>query len=155
LSPTPVQSSELFAGNWKGLHGAAIILSYDDGGTSGRYGVADTIAKFFPDYMYFAHQVEHQDKEDGGSFVLSKLTPISDRIVHVGNREIKYETPANSEGLGTGYWLARDERPVTGVVLLNKDADLYTVNLFMRLPSADEVLTPFITQSAERLKKWR
>jgi hypothetical protein len=73
----------------------------------------------------------------------------------VGNREIKYETPANSEGLGTGYWLARDERPVTGVVLLNKDADLYTVNLFMRLPSADEVLTPFITQSAERLKKWR
>src|SRR5579875_3305506 len=57
VTPTKLTSAEVLKMNWKGLYGAAIQLSRDDGGTSGRFGVAERISAVFPAYLGFVQAV--------------------------------------------------------------------------------------------------
>ena len=47
----------LFSDQWGGFPGPAIELDYRYGGGSGRFGVAETIARIFPAYKAFAISV--------------------------------------------------------------------------------------------------
>jgi hypothetical protein len=57
VSPEPIDTKNLFSDKWRGFLGPAIQLSYSYGGTSGRFDVAEIIARVFPAYTSFASTV--------------------------------------------------------------------------------------------------
>jgi hypothetical protein len=62
---------------------------------------------------------------------------------------VEYETPAETEGLGTIRWVMKNGRPVEGVaILVGQSPD--SVLLSVRLPAALSKLTPEIVRQVER-----
>jgi hypothetical protein len=135
VAPTLPPHAEFFSESWKGIDGPAIQLSAMDGGTSGRFSVAETIARVFPAYRRFAEKVraEHLglDTLPSGPYPADRLHYLSDTIV-------EYTTPANTDGLGTDSRLRKNASPITGVAILT-GYDTACITLSMRLPPA---LTP-------------
>jgi len=156
LSPKPIESSP---SGWKGLEGPAIEVYHMDGGTSGRYGVAEIIARVFPAYRAIAKPIlEGLDiRIPSGPFPKDRLTYKSSKIV-------EYVTPAQTEGLGTSQtWLKKSDLPIAGVAILISDpretrtnSDALTVDipdmllLSMRFPPDLARLTPMIVDYLER-----
>lgn len=65
VSPQPIDPRNLFSGKWSGSAGPAIILSLRFGGTSGRFQVAEVIARVFPS---FVARVSPENLEPASSF---------------------------------------------------------------------------------------
>jgi hypothetical protein len=57
VSPEPINSELVFSTAWKGFAGPAIQISSMNGGTSGRFEVAQKIARLFPAHIDFVRQV--------------------------------------------------------------------------------------------------
>ncbi|HVN17333.1 MAG TPA: hypothetical protein VMU05_01125 [Dongiaceae bacterium] len=53
VSPDPINAADLLSTSWKGFAGPAIQISVAEGGTSGRFEVAKTIARVFPKHKAF------------------------------------------------------------------------------------------------------
>jgi hypothetical protein len=54
-------------------------------------------------------------------------------LTYKSNRVVEYETPAQTDGLGTQSWLKRNGRPIEGVAMLvGQTPDL--LRLSVRLP---------------------
>jgi hypothetical protein len=68
VSPEPLSSADVFSTNWKGFSGPVVQLSVEDGGTSGRFAVARTIARVFPAHTKFVKDVIAEGIEPASSF---------------------------------------------------------------------------------------
>ena len=93
------------------------MISSEFGDTSGRFGVAETIARVFPSHMAFVKKVVTEgiapaSSFPSGPFPKDKLTYRSDDIV-------EFQTPAHTEGLGTQSRLQKDGYAIRGVALLH------------------------------------
>jgi hypothetical protein len=95
--------------------GPAIQLSLSFGGTSGRFAVAELIARLFPARMDFARQVAAEGIMAGP---LPSGPYPADRLERRGPNEVRYLTPGGRDGLGTENRLALSAEPVQGLVLL-------------------------------------
>src|SRR5579884_1412623 len=91
VAPKPIVTS---SSGWEGLGGAAIEVDDISGENSGRYEVAELIARVFPTYKSFARRVWR----DLDSPLPSGPYP-KDTLVYRGKMVVNYRTPARTEGL--------------------------------------------------------
>lgn len=148
LSPQPLSSKELiFHKDWKGFDGPAIQISDIDGGTSGRFEVARTIARVFPAHIDFTRRVIAEGLEPASDFPTGPYP--GDKLTYRSADVLEFETPANTDGLGTMSFLLKNNSSIRGVaILVGEDTSL--LQLSARLPANSTRLTRIIIQEAER-----
>jgi hypothetical protein len=146
VSPGPINDKELFTSDWKGFSGPAIQVSVSAGDTSGRFTVAKTIARVFPDRMEFVREVVSEGIEPASSFPTAPYA--TDTLQRRGKDIVEFETPANTKGLGSQSRLAINSGPIQGVVILfGEEPNL--VQLSIRLPNRYQRLGQTIIQRLE------
>ena len=147
VSPEPLPAERFFGNGRQGFGGNIIELAFTWGESSGRVEVAQAIAGVFPSHKAFITRVVEMfdfvaDEIPNGPYPTDKLTVTSDEVV-------EFETPAKNEGLGTSFWLPKNDTPISGVLMLiGKSPDL--VQLSVRLPPNLADLAPVIIQQVER-----
>ncbi len=151
VTADPIRGADLMSPKWKGFAGPVIQASFEYGGTSGRFGVAEMIARVFPKHNAFVQQVINEDRDLGitpaDSFPSSPYP--QDGLNYKSNEIVEYETPAETEGLGTQSRLLKNADPIRGVaILVGETPDL--AYLAVRLSPGMDDLAPFIFQQAER-----
>jgi hypothetical protein len=144
VGPHPITAANVYSG---GFDGPIIELAGESGDTSGRFGVARTIARVFPAHRGFVENVIEEGIEPASSFPFGPFP--SDKLLYRGNEMVEYQTPANTDGLGTSSRLRKNASRISGVaMLLGQTPDL--LQLSVRLPSNLADLASTIVQQAER-----
>ncbi len=148
VSPTLISRRLLFSTDWKGFTGPVIQMSYEYGGTSGRFGVAAAIARVFPKYRDFVTAVQSEGLDPSTTHF--PTGPYKTDLLHyLKPSVVEYTTPANAKGLGTDSRLLLSSQPIAGVLLLT-GADTDMVSLAVRLPPETSLFAPTIIQQVER-----
>jgi hypothetical protein len=145
--PGPIDSNLVFSDNWKGFDGPAIQVSVSEGGTSGRFEVAETIARVFPAYRSFVSHVIAEGIEPATSFTFGPYP--KDKLTYKGTKVVEYQTPPNTDGLGTNSMLVKDASPISGVAIL-EGVDINLIQLSSRLPPDSDNGASAIIQQVER-----
>ena len=121
-------------------------MTYEYGGTSGRFGVASTIARVFPARREFVENVI-KEGESASSFPMG-LYP-NDQLIYKSKEIVEFQTLANEDGLGTKSRLQKDADPISGaVILIGRNPDLLSISIPFSPKLVD--LVPVIIQQAER-----
>ena len=131
VTPQALTPELVFSDNWNGFSGPAIQLSVSLGGTSGRFEVAKIIARIFPAYRSFVTHVIAEKLEQPSSFPFGPYP--KDHLTYQGKKIVEYQTPPNTDGLGTDSRLQKNSDPITGVAIL-EGADTNLIHLSARLP---------------------
>lgn len=72
-----------------------------------------------------------------------------DKLIYQSKEMVEYQTPANTDGLGTNSRLKKDADPISGVaILMGQTPDLLLLSARLSRNLAD--LTPVIVQQVER-----
>jgi hypothetical protein len=147
VSPTPINPADPLSENWKGFPGAALQYSLTLGGTSGRFEVAEIVARVFPAYKAFVTRVIAEGIEPASSFPFGPYP--KDKLTYRSNKVVEYQTPPDSDGLGTSSMLLKGPGPISGVAMLaGVDTDL--IHLSMRLPANLTDLAAAVVSQTER-----
>jgi hypothetical protein len=148
LGPKPVVHS---SSGWEGLGGAAIEVNDISGENSGRYEIAELVARVFPAYRSFARRVWDFD-----SPLPSGPYP-KDALVYRGKTVVDYRTPAQTEGLGNFHsWLGKNDLPIAGTAILLMEPTHHVGDvphlllLSVRFPPDLSRLVPTIVRYVER-----
>ena len=112
--------------------GPMIVVSSINGGTSGRFTVAQVVARVFPAHEAFARKVIKEGLMPASDFPFGPYP--TDKLAARTEDMVEYETPPHSKGLGTDSGLKPDDNPVQGVAILQNAEwpDLW--DLSVRLP---------------------
>jgi len=146
VSPQPIDARSILSVDWGGFTGPAIQLDHRYGDTSGRFAVAEIIARVFPSFKAFAMGVM---KELSPPDTFSFGPYPNDTLTYKGKTVVEYRTPAQASGLGTLSSLKENDSPIEGVaILVEKTPDV--IQLSVRLPSNLTELTPVVIQQVER-----
>ena len=134
VSPEPINSKLVFSSEWKGFAGPAIQISHSNGGSSGRFEVAQTIARLFPAHIDFVRQVIAEGIEPASHFPSGPY--LKDKLTYVTRTLVSFETPAHSKGLGTDSRLQPNDQAIQGLVFLSMEPndDPYDISLAIRMP---------------------
>jgi len=147
VSPTPISGAELFSDDWKGLTGPAIQISTMIGDTSGRFQVAEVIARVFPAHLDFVEAVISEKIRPASDFPRGPYP--DDKLVYRNKEVVEFVTPPNTEGLGTQSRLLKNGDPITGAAtLVGEGPDLVQVSI--RLPAELRSLAPAIVTQVEQ-----
>jgi hypothetical protein len=148
VAPEPLDADKvLFQKQWIGFHGPAIQLSLSIGDTSGRFEVAQIIARVFPAYRSFANKVIAEKLEPASDFTFGPFP--SDRLRYPSRRVVRFITPANTKGLETNSWLLPSATPIQGVCVLFPKDDMDLQMLAVRLESGQQALAAQIVLQKE------
>jgi hypothetical protein len=150
VSPQPIDAKTLFSDNWKGFTGSVIQLSTEHGGTSGRFGVARIIARVFPSHRSFVRKVIAEGIEPARNFPSGPYP--NDKLVYRTKDLVEYQTPSQTEGLGTRSRLLKNTDPICGVAMLVglvKEGEPSLLVLAVRLPSEMTGLSSAIIRQTE------
>ncbi len=144
VSPNPIKNSELFSTDGEGFTGDVIEASVSYGDTSGRYEVARIVARTFPAYKRWVQSVIAEGVDPEIRFLFSPFP--SDNLYALSTNFVAFETPANTQGLGTQSRLVANAQPIRGVArLYGKEPTLLQVSV--RLPeNQSELLAPILLQ---------
>jgi hypothetical protein len=146
VSPQPLSSNNFFHDEAQLFKGPFIQVSISIGDTSGRFDVAVIIARLFPSHRQFALNVLHEH------LLLNELPrgPFAkDHLRYLSKESVEYTTPANQVGEGTQSFLAADDQPINGVVMLT-GKELSAVHLAVRLAPQDSSLATYIMRQLEQ-----
>ena len=131
------------------LNGDAVVLTYADGGTSGRFDVARYAARLFPqpekDFVasVIAEGSEPKENFPAGPYPVDKLTYKAPRLV-------EFVTPANSDGLGDSGLLKKNASPISGMAkIVDSDDGPQFYLLTICLPANEAALAAAIVAAAE------
>ena len=147
VSPQPINSSDLFSSGWKGFSGPVIQFSQSIGDTSGRFEVAETIARVFPAHREFVQDVIAEGIEPARSFPFGPFP--TDKLNYRSKEIVEYETPANAKGLGTASRLLSNARPIKGVAILTGETPDLVFLAIRPSPNQDD-LSSSIIHAVER-----
>lgn len=147
VTPQQINSQIVFADTWSGFAGPAIQLSVSIGDTSGRFEVAQIIARVFPAHKSFVQSVIAEGLEPASTFPFGPYP--TDKLTYKNKEVVEYVTPANQEGLGTRSHLIKNADPIDGVAILSGE-ELNLVQLAVRLPPALSNLLPAIIHQVEQ-----
>jgi hypothetical protein len=152
VSPQPIDGNKLFSDAWKGFTGPVIQLSIEAGGTSGRFGVARMIARIFPAHRSFVRKIIAEGIEPASNFPFGPYP--NDKLIYKSKDLVEYQTPPQTEGLGTQSRLLKNADPIGGVAMLvgedPKTGEPPSLLLLaVRLPSEMTNLTSAIIRQTE------
>jgi len=144
VSPKRVTVDNVYSSMRTGFAGPAIELASEDGDTSGRFTVAQVIARVFPAYKSFVQRVIAEDSEPASSYPFGPYP--EDKLTYRSGKMVEYVTPANTKGLGTELRLKKNAYPIHGVaILIGETPDL--IHLAVRLPpDLTDLAAPIIQQ---------
>jgi hypothetical protein len=142
VSPSPISGKDLLSLRMRSFEGPIVQIAFEYGDTSGRWGVAETIARVFPAHRKFAMTVQQESPADGNSIVFGAYP--ADKLTYKSDSWVEYETPAMSDGLGTSaFRIQKSELPILGTaMLLGPVPNL--LDLAVRLDPHDADLIPTI-----------
>jgi hypothetical protein len=146
ISPQPIDTKQLFTDKWTGFADPIIQLSLANGDTSGRFKVARIIAQIFPAHQAFTKKVIEEGIEPASSFPSSAYT--TDKLLYRNDETVEYQTPANTDGLGTESRLQKNDDSISGVAILDGEAPDF-LKLTVRLPESQSDLIPTIIRQLE------
>jgi hypothetical protein len=147
VSPQPIDAANIFSPRWAGFSGPAIEIGHRYGDTSGRFAVAEIIARVFPAYKEFVVGVSQMSDAPVDSFTFGPYP--EDKLMYKSKRVVEYETPAQAEGLGTRSSLKKNGRSIKGVAMLvGPTPDLLLLSV--RLPLNLAGLTASIVLQVKR-----
>jgi hypothetical protein len=127
--------------------GPEVRVSYTHGGTSGRFTVAEVIARVFPSYMSFARTVMREPGME--NHPLPRGPYPADVLTYRSGRVVEYRTPAGAQGLANQFGTAKSHQAVEGVaMLIGKRPDLLVLGV--SLSPEQPALTTVITRQMER-----
>jgi hypothetical protein len=145
VSPQPIKTADLFSTTSVGFTGPAIQGSYRNGDTSGRFEVAQVMARVFPAQKAFVQRVIDEGIEPASDFPFGPFP--KDKLILQSDRIVEYQTPPHSEGLGTLSRLRANDLPINGVEILQGDTP-NLVSIRVRLPpDMIDLTSPIIHQS--------
>jgi hypothetical protein len=148
VAPQPIDEKLVFTPNWSGFSGPAVQVINENGETSGRFEVAQIIARVFPAHVAFVSVVIKAGVGPASSFPSGPYP--QDQLTYRNNEIVEYQTPANAEGLGTQSKLQKNSSPIVGVeILTGASSKLSLSSLATRLPPNLTNLTPAIVQQLE------
>jgi hypothetical protein len=147
ISPTPLNPKQFFDPNWKGFTGPVIQISSMIGDTSGRFAVAEVIARVFPAHRDFVNSVIVEGLRPATDFPFGPYP--DDHLTYKTDEVVEYVTPPNCKGLGTSSWLLPNQQPILGVAMLTGE-ELSLTQLSLRLPTGMDDLAPIIIRETER-----
>ncbi len=143
LSPKPILYTRP---GWGGLKGSAIEIDYISSENSGRYDMAEMVARVFPCCRAFVARVWDLD-------VPLPSSPFpNDTLKYRSRSSVEYQTPARTDGLGTfRSQLKRNGDPIVGAAILVGDSlnPSGAVILSSRMPRDLATLAPAIIRYAE------
>jgi len=127
-----------------------VQVVFEYGGTSGRWGVAQAIARVFPAHKKFAMDVKHEWPAGADTIIFGPYP--ADKLAYKSSSWVRYETPALSDGLGTAsFRILKGEWPIYGTaMLLGSAPDL--LKLAVRLDAHDADLISEIITYTESTK---
>jgi hypothetical protein len=109
--------------------------------------VAEIIARAFPDYREFVRGVIAEGIEPASSFPLGPYP--TDKMTYRNKKVVEFETPSNSNGLGTHSRLQTNADPIRGVaILFGQEPSL--VQASVRLSAEDQILIQIVVRQIER-----
>jgi hypothetical protein len=147
VSPDPINPADLFSTSWKGFAGPVVQISREDGDTSGRFGVAKTIARLFPARKAFVEGAIAEGIKSATSFPYGPYP--ADTLKYRNENIVEFLTPAQKDGLGTASRLQKSDTPISGVaILFGEEPNL--LRLWLRLPSEISDFAQLIIQQTER-----
>jgi hypothetical protein len=132
------------------LKGPAIQFTVRNGGTSGRFEVAQLIARYFPQRRAFLKSVIAEGIEPAGDFPSGPFK--ADQLVTRRKDLVEYLTPAGRKGLGTKSRLIPSDLPIRSfaAVVGGANDDWAGFTMAVRLPKDMDDLAPVILSWAER-----
>jgi hypothetical protein len=125
------------------LKGPAIQLSFSDGETSGRFAVAETAARLFPNLKEYVLQIIAEGIRPATDFPFGPYP--TDVLNRKNDFEVEFETPGHHEGMGTHSRLAQNGDPIRGIAEFSPSDDSGMYLLVTRLPSSLDSLSPSVT----------
>jgi hypothetical protein len=147
ISPQPINTENLFSTGGSGFTGPVIEFAAEYGDTSGRFGVARIIARVFPAHRAFVRRVIAEGLEPASSFPFGPYP--KDKLTYKSKEMVEFQTPPQTDGLGTQSKLQKGAYPINGVaVLVGQTPDLLLLSVRLSPDLTD--LTSTIIQQAER-----
>ncbi|HEX8815152.1 MAG TPA: hypothetical protein VF753_06605 [Terriglobales bacterium] len=108
--------------------------------------MAKIAARVFPDRKAFVEKVIAEQSELASPFPFGPYP--TDTLKYKSKNVLEFQTPANTDGLGTASRLQKNDRPISGVaILFGKGPNL--LQLSVRLSFETNDLTQFIIQQTE------
>jgi len=147
LSPVPI----IRGPDWRGFEGPGLETWHVISESSGMYEAAEIIARAFPAYRALAQATLRN--LDGP--VPAGPYP-TDHLTYKNESVLEYETPPETEGLGTdSTWLRKSDLPISGAAILIADSPGSgrvpdVLLLAVRLPPELAALAPVIVRQVER-----
>lgn len=115
LSPKPIHHSP---SGWEGLEGTAIEINHISSENSGRYQVAEIMARVFPEYRALASRILKEI-----DLPLPSGPYPEDILKYRSKTIVEFKTPAQTEGLGNfDSWLEKSDTPILGAAILIADS---------------------------------
>ena len=148
VSPKPIKKEDLFSASWKGFTGPAIQAGRIFGETSGRFEVAQFVARVFPAQRAFVQDIIKEEIEPASDFPFGPYP--KDQLSYRNDKIVEYITPSNSKGLGTMSQLHKNNNPISGVVRIDGQVSNGISFIAIRLPSNMNDLTSTIIQQFEQ-----
>lgn len=148
LTPDKIDPSMFYSQDWKGFSGPAIELGLSDGDTSGRFEVAEIVARVFPKYRSFVAHVIAEGIRPSSDFPFGPYP--KDRLRYRNDHMVEFQTPPATPGLGTASRLQANNNPILGAAIFKPTGEPYLLQLTMRLPKGMEQLAPDIIHAFER-----
>jgi hypothetical protein len=149
IAQEPVTPADLLAD--KPVKAPAIQVSISDGETSGRFKVAQLVARFFPKYRSFTDKVIAEGLEKADDFPAGPYK--DDKLIVRSPDRVEYITPAGKNGLGTASRLVPCRLPIHAVAALegaDDDGIGGALVVVVRLPKDQDDLAPVILGWAKR-----
>jgi hypothetical protein len=141
VTKAPVNATALLFAKGRTVTGPAIQLNDSIGDTSGRWQVATLIARYFPGRMTFVRGIIKDGFGVAADFPRGPYA--GDRLISRQPDMVEYETPPNTQGLGTADRLRPNGEPIRSVALLLGDTP-DARQLAVRLDAATRDLLPVI-----------
>jgi hypothetical protein len=127
--------------------GPVVEVGDSDGSTSGRFDVANVIARVFPAYKAFVTDFVKSEYLRLSMFTFAPFR--YDKLTYKSKRMVEFRTPAQTDGLGTHRGLKKNASAIDGVaILVGPRPDLLLVSV--RLPTGLTKLTSAIVKEVER-----
>lgn len=148
LSPKPIRHD---VSGWESLGGPAIEINHMTSENSGRYEIAEIMARVFPAYRAFGTRVMK-----GMDLPLQTGRFPKDTLMYRGKTIVEYNAPGQTEGLGNFHSrLGKNDLPIKGAAILIGDAPNVgggpgVVLLSVRVPPALAGLIPVIVAQVEQ-----
>ncbi len=128
------------------IAGPAVTIQTSDAGSSGRFHVAIVAAQLFPIAgSELITRVRQEHLISDASFEAAPHP--GDQLGYLSDQFVEYTTPANRAGLGTDGLLEISDLPVTGLTILNPEAEVNTLTeVRVRLPARLSVVAEAIVE---------